>query len=197
MNPARNVGLSMARGEYVALLDSDDLWEAYKLELQVKLLDRFPNAGFAFSDFSIIEVLRGRLPRGKCATTACAPGMKCRTTGRASTPDRHLYSILDIVAPVAAPDFPIYLGDVYELSLHEPMVLPSTALIRRAALARTGLLLPEVAETCGDWEFFARLSRLEGALYIDLETTHQSQSRRCRAPDARGSAPAPRAPHRA
>jgi glycosyltransferase involved in cell wall biosynthesis len=39
---SRNLGLRQARGEYIALLDSDDLWLSRKLEEQVTLLDAHP-----------------------------------------------------------------------------------------------------------------------------------------------------------
>ena len=36
---ARNLGIELANGEYIALLDSDDIWDRQKLELQVSLMD--------------------------------------------------------------------------------------------------------------------------------------------------------------
>ena len=45
---ARNTGLAHAKGEFIQYLDSDDLLEPTKLELQVRALQENPNAGVAY-----------------------------------------------------------------------------------------------------------------------------------------------------
>ncbi len=43
---ARNVGLSRAYTEWVALLDADDVWEPRKLQKQMLATELFPEAAF-------------------------------------------------------------------------------------------------------------------------------------------------------
>jgi len=50
----RNRGFDMSRGQYVALLDSDDVWHAEKLERQLALL-RDSGAGFSYCSYAIVD----------------------------------------------------------------------------------------------------------------------------------------------
>ena len=48
MSAARNLGISNAKGEYIALLDADDVWLPHKLEQQVAILDSQPEVAMVY-----------------------------------------------------------------------------------------------------------------------------------------------------
>ena len=169
VNAARNLGLKQARGEFVALLDSDDLWAPFKIELQVRLMRHFSAAGFLFSNF---QIFHGRTPEADLYLV-----MDGLATWFEHVPKRvDPYSWHTPYASLKGPrlqlpreDFTISGGDIYYSSLFCPYVLPSTALIRKSAIPAK-LRFPEI-DSVGDWEFFTRLSKEAGCLYIDLATT--------------------------
>jgi glycosyltransferase involved in cell wall biosynthesis len=52
---ARNMGIRLAAGKYVAFVDADDLWEPNKLELQIELYENNPELGLVYSDAYYFE----------------------------------------------------------------------------------------------------------------------------------------------
>jgi len=52
---AHNLALSHANGQYIAFLNSDDLWAPEKLELQTAYLDAHPWVGLVHTNFHVID----------------------------------------------------------------------------------------------------------------------------------------------
>jgi glycosyltransferase involved in cell wall biosynthesis len=55
LSAARNTGILASAGEYIALLDSDDVWLPRKLELQVEFLDSCSETALVYSDAYLFD----------------------------------------------------------------------------------------------------------------------------------------------
>ena len=55
VSAARNLGMSLARGDYFALLDSDDVWLPDKTRMQAAYLDAHPHIGMVLCDVSRVD----------------------------------------------------------------------------------------------------------------------------------------------
>ena len=62
---ARNAGLALARGEFIAMLDNDDLWTPDALTMRLSVAELFPEADVIATDFSWFEDKIPAQPAGR------------------------------------------------------------------------------------------------------------------------------------
>ena len=52
---ARNLAINQTKGDFITFLDSDDLWNGKKLEIQLKIYEKNKNIKFIYSNFFILK----------------------------------------------------------------------------------------------------------------------------------------------
>lgn len=166
VSSARNVGIREARGELIALLDSDDAWLPWKLEAQVAALQTLPEVGMVWTDMAAI-CEKGKLLHDRYLRRMY--GAYQKLTG----------PLFSTFLPLQLPglkefgrdELKIGYGRIYPQMLRGNLVHTSTVLIRKSRAMQTGLFDESYRRAGEDFGFHLRTCRHGAVALIDESST--------------------------
>lgn len=172
---ARNTGLARVQGGYVALLDSDDDWAPWKLELQMACMRAHPELGMTWTDMVAVgpsgETTHNAYLRRMYRAYRWFPGPKDLFQG--SEP-------IETRAPRAAeiaPGRKFYYGDIGAEMLMGNLVHTSTVVLTRERAERVGVFREDLRPSGEDYEFHLRTCRAGLVGYLDVSAIRYHRGR--------------------
>ncbi len=174
VSEARNHGLRASRGEYVALLDSDDLWLPWKIEAQVRCLEALPEAGMVWTDMDAIDPSGEIVSRRYLTTMYSAYGWFSR-----DELFERSFPFSDIEPALAGQlGMPlVYTGDIFSQMVLGNLVHTSTVLLRRQRLERVEKFNIELRRSGEDYDFHLRTCREGPVAYLDVASVLYQRGR--------------------
>ena len=169
VSAARNAGIAASKGDWLAFCDSDDLWDADKLRLQMLAIEA-TRAEWCVTDFRVID------PDGKPVRPE-TPGMSQTFNvlrERKIPPEKHFGSWLQLERlKLDSSTIRVYHGDFFGMLFLGNVVLPSTSVVSRALLEKAGPFDPKLRRA-EETEFFHRISaQSRGALVMEVLASYR------------------------
>jgi len=166
---ARNRGFELVQGEFVALLDSDDTWASWKLQLQLACLNHCPEIGMVWTDMEAIG------PDGKIINQNYLRSMygayRWFTSGELFSRSYPLTRVAPELGSVIGNGC-LSTGDIFSQMVMGNLVHTSTVLLRRERLAKVRGFNEDLKFSGEDYDFHLRTCK-EGPIgFIDLATIH-------------------------
>lgn len=163
---ARNVGLKKANGEYISFLDSDDIYYPYKTELQASFLDKFPEIGMVYTEFSGFD------DNGYFDEYHLKKYHTAYKNGRLTYEDIFLEKISiknAVLKPGNIKSGTIYMGNIFDAYFQQIIVFTNSVMFRRNILDTVGLF-NEQYFLFEELDFVLRICKCNKIAFINVPT---------------------------
>jgi glycosyltransferase involved in cell wall biosynthesis len=166
VSAARNAGIRAAQGDYLAFLDSDDVWKPWKLELQVRCLGFLPHIGMIWTDMEAVDPQGTVFDRKYLRTMYDA--YRWFSNEQLFTESHLLSAVAPHLGDVVAGGT-LYAGDIFSPMVMGNLVHTSTVVIRRERFEKVSGFNEEW-RTGEDHDYHLRTCREGPVGFIDLSS---------------------------